>query len=94
MCGCKMHSAYLTKPCGHKYKIRYPETEFINMNFQYNQNQRTNHANFFARQNYESGKNILLNRLAHINNKIEKSWLDQSLNTFKIKCKALFLQNL
>ena len=70
----------------------HPETEFIQLNFQYNQNQRMPHANFFSRQNYESGKNILLNRLAHINNKIEKSWLDQSLNTFKIKCKQLFLQ--
>ena len=69
-----------------------PETEFIQLNFQYNQNQRMPHANFFSRQNYESGKNILLNRLAHINNKIEKLWLDQSLNTFKIKCKQLFLQ--
>ena len=68
-----------------------PETEFVQMNFQYNQNQRTKHANFFQRQNYDSGKNILLNRLAHLNDKIEKSWLEQSLNTFKIKCKQLFL---
>ena len=70
-----------------------PETEFIQMNFQYNQNQRINHANFFLRQNYESGKNILLNRLSHLNDKIEKSWLEQSLNTFKVKCKELFLKN-
>ena len=45
-----------------------------------------------VRQNYESGKNILLNRFAHLNDKIEKSWLEQSMNTFKIKCKQLFLQ--
>ena len=70
-----------------------PETEFIHMNFQYNQNQQINHANFFQRQNYESGKNILLNRLSHLNDKIEKSWLEQSLNTFKVKCKELFLKN-
>ena len=70
-----------------------PENEFVQMNFQYNQNQRIKHSNFFIRQNYDSGKNILLNRLAHLNDKIEKSWLDQSLNTFKIKCKQLFLLN-
>ena len=70
-----------------------PETEFIQMNVQYNQNQRINHANFFLRQNYESGKNILLNRLSHLNDKIEKSWRDQSLNTFKVKCKKLLLKN-
>ena len=70
-----------------------PESEFINLNFQLNQNPRIRYANFFIRQNYNIGKNILLNRLAHINDKIEKSWLDQSLNTFKIKCKRLFLQS-
>ena len=54
---------------------------------------RLNHANFFIRQNYESGKNILLNRLSHLNDKIEKLWLEQSLNTLKVKCKALFFTN-
>ena len=68
-----------------------PETEFVQMNFQLNQNQRLNHANFFSRQNYESGKNILLNRLTHLNGKIEKSWLELSLNSFKVRCKQLFL---
>ena len=70
-----------------------PESEFINMNFQLNQNPRIKYANFFMRQNYNIGHNILLNRLAHLNDKIERSWLDQSLNTFKIKCKQLFLQS-
>ena len=69
-----------------------PETEFVQMNFQLNQNLRLNHANFFTRQNYESGKNILLNRLAHLNGKIEKSWLEKSLDSFKVRCKQLFLQ--
>ena len=54
--------------------------------------QKKKHANFFSRQNYESGKNILLNRFAHLNGKIEKSWLELSLDSFKVKCKQLFLQ--
>ena len=33
------------------------------------------------------------NRLAHLNDKIDKSWLEQSIDTFKVKCKQLFLQN-
>ena len=70
-----------------------PETEFIQLNFQLNQNQRITNANFFKRQNYDSGKNILLNRFTHLNDKIKKSWLDLSLDTFKIKCKQLFLQS-
>ena len=69
-----------------------PEQEFLNLNFQLNQNPRIQHANFFNRSNYESGKNILLNRLSHLNNKIPKDWLELSLDTFKVKCKTLFLQ--
>ena len=63
-----------------------PEQEFLNLNFQLNQNPRIQTVNFFARQNYEAGKNILLNRLSNLNNKINITWLDLSLNTFKIKC--------
>ena len=70
-----------------------PELEFVNLNFQLNQNPRIKHANFFTRQNYDTGKNIMLNRLSHLNDKILKSWLDLSLDTFKVKCKELFLTN-
>ena len=48
-----------------------PEQEFINLNFQLNQNPRISMVNFFKRQNYCSGKNILLNNLAHLNNIIK-----------------------
>ena len=75
------------------FKTCQPETEFINLNFQLNQNTRLVHTNFFSRQNYEIGNNILLNRLSHLNAKIKKSWMDLSLNTFKIKCKKLFLKS-
>ena len=37
--------------------------------------------------------NILLNRLHILNNKIEKSWLNLSLESYKVKCKELFLKN-
>ena len=70
-----------------------PEQEFVSLNFQLNQNPRFTMLNFFKRQKYESGKNILLNRLSHLNNKINKSWMDLSLDSFKVKCKMLFLQN-
>ena len=75
------------------FKTCQPEQEFMNMNFQFNQNERIEYANFFSRANYDQGKNILLNRLAHLNNKIPKSWLSLSFDTFKVKCKALFLSN-
>ena len=39
------------------------------------------------------GKNILLNRMNILNNKIEKNWINMSLNTYKVKCKEKFLKN-
>ena len=69
-----------------------PQQEFLNLNFQLNQNPRIQTMNFFNRQNYDAGENILLNRLSHLNNKINITWLEQSLNSSKIKCKILFLQ--
>ena len=46
---------------------------------------------FIRRQNFDAGKNILLNRLCSINNVIEKEWLNLGLDSFKIKCKKIFL---
>ena len=37
------------------------------------------------------GKNILSNRLAILNNKIECEWLNNSLVSYKIMCKSIFL---
>ena len=40
---------------------------------------------------YKVGINSLANRLSVLNYKIPLSWLNMSMNTFKIKCKRLFL---
>ena len=36
--------------------------------------------------------NLMVNRFKPLNNKIEYTWFNESLNSFKIKCKKLFLQ--
>ena len=46
---------------------------------------------FIKNQNYDVGKNILLNRFCDLNDLIDKTWMNLSLETYKIKCKALFL---
>jgi hypothetical protein len=46
---------------------------------------------FKKSQNYAVGKNILLNRFVNINNMIEKGWLSMAWDTYKIKCKEVFL---
>ena len=68
-----------------------PDNEFMNLNFQLNDNQRSTKISFHRMQSYDVGKNILINRLSELNNKIEKSWLNLSWNSYKVKCKELFL---
>ena len=69
-----------------------PEEESNQMNFNANQNDSMIHQNFIKTQNYCVGQNILLNRLCVLNDWIEKTWLDLSLQSYKIKCKEEFLQ--
>ena len=69
------------------------ENEFLHLNFQLYDNERGQKLVFMKNQRYEAGKNILLNRFTELNNLIDKSWLDLSLETFKVKCKAIFLGN-
>ena len=69
------------------------ENEFVLLNFQLYDNERAQKLVFLKDQKYEAGKNILLNRFTELNNMIDKDWLNLSLETFKIKCKTIFLRN-
>ena len=68
------------------------ENEFVNLNFQLYDNERSQKLVFLEDRKYEAGKNILLNRFTELNNMIDKNWLNLSLETFKIKCKSIFLR--
>ena len=58
------------------------ENEFVQLNFQLNDNARLTKQNFLKRLNYEVGKNTLLNRMALLNNKINKNLLNLSIGSF------------
>ena len=68
------------------------ENEFVQMNFQLYENERSSKLRFIRNQNYDVRKNILLNRFCDLNDLIDKKWIELSMETFKIKCKALFLR--
>ena len=55
-------------------------------------NQRNQTIKFFNTANYKVGNNLLTNRFVLLNGKIELSWLNDSFNSYKIKCKTKFLQ--
>ena len=63
----------------------------MHLNFQLYDNERGQKLVFLKDQTYDVGKNVLLNRFCELNNMIDKNWLSLSLETFKIKCKSIFL---
>ena len=54
-------------------------------------NQRNLTITFFNTSNYKVGNNLLTKRFTSLNGKIELSWLNDSFNSYKIKCKTKFL---
>jgi hypothetical protein len=70
-----------------------PALEHLHLNFQLTNNERNDSSIFTRNQKYKVGNNILINRFVHLNKMIKKDWLLLSLETFKIRCKNLFLNN-
>ena len=89
-----------TQMCNHKhalqlYKLVNSETmteDWMSLNFQQHFNGRSNKLQFFTSYNYKVGQNLMVNRFRQLNNKIDYDWLNESFNSYKIKCKKLFLQ--
>ena len=65
--------------------------DWVSLNFQQNFNGRNEKFQVFNISNYKVGRNLMVNRFKILNNKIDYSWFNASWETFKIKCKSLFL---
>ena len=66
--------------------------DWVSLNFQQNFNGRNDKLQIFNVSNYKVGQNLLVNRLKQLNNKISFSWLNESFDSFKVKCKKLLLE--
>ena len=84
----KLHSGTQTSSRHHQT----PDVKFVQLNFQLIDNSPSSKFLFLKRQNYDTEKNILLNRMNILNIKMEKNWIELSLANFKIKCKTFFCQ--
>ena len=76
------------------YKIYNSDTmtdNWLDLNFQQNFNGRNNFVKNFDTSRIRIGKNSIANRLNCLNGNIDYDWLNQSLSSFKIKCKLKFL---
>ena len=69
------------------------DEDWLDMNVQQNFNDRSTFVQINDYSNLKIGKNIMANRLRVLNNQINYDWLNLSLNSFKLRCKALFLTN-
>ena len=65
--------------------------DWVSLNDQQNFNGRNEHVQIYTKSNYKVGKNLLVNRFKNLNNKIKFAWLNDSFESYKIKCKNLFL---
>ena len=61
---------------------------FFNQQF----NNRTIQVKFHNNSKLKVGNNILSNRFVILNGKIPYEWLNETKESFKIKCKKLFLE--
>ena len=66
--------------------------DWLSLNFQQNYNGRNEKIQIFTISNYKVGQNLMVNRFKTLNNQIEFNWLNESLNSYKIKFKRAFLQ--
>ena len=66
--------------------------DWMDLNFQQNFNRRNDCVNVIDNSRLRVGKNLLVNRLTIINDLVKYDWMNCSLDTFKVKCKNLFLK--
>ena len=64
---------------------------WLDLNFQQNYGQRNEFVMIVDNSTHKVGRNNLINRLNTINGKVKYEWLNQSLDSYKVKCKSLFL---
>ena len=66
--------------------------DWLSLNFQLFFNARNQTVNVWDKSRIKFGKNLAVNRLKHINGKIGYDWLNLSFESYKVKCKSLFLR--
>ena len=82
------HVILLYKTCNEST----PTKNWLTLNFQQNFNNRNNTLHVFSTSNYKVGQNLTSNRFVVINGILNLDWLNESFDTYKVKCKEKFLK--
>ena len=73
------------------YNNKLYSADWLAMHFQQTFNARAQTVSVVDTSKLKIGRNIAINRLILINGKIPFEWLNLTIDSFKIKCKSLFL---
>jgi endonuclease/exonuclease/phosphatase family metal-dependent hydrolase len=68
-------------------KKEIPEDEWINLQFNIQNDQRNTRLSFQTNNRLKCGLNCMSNRFKSITNEIDKQWIDMTRDVFKTKCK-------
>ena len=79
----------LSKLKAESYISENMSNDLLDLNFQHSFNGRNDKFKVFNNENFKKGKNLLINRLTGKHDRY--SWLNLKFNSYKIKCKTLFL---
>ena len=72
-------------------ELQIPDTDWINLNLNAVNTSRQTTFMTNKENNCKVGMNAFLNRVWYLNGKINQDWLSLPFNSYKIKCKKLFL---
>ena len=73
------------------FNLYEPPQDWLSLNFSQLTSRRQANFSVTTNCNYKVGNNMLSNRLSILNNKIDLTWLNDTLSSFKVKCKKLLL---
>ena len=76
----------------HKYyNDETKSNDWLNLFFNQQFNNRCESVKFVDTKSYKIGNNILANRFPILNFKVKFDWLNLPFNSYKMKCKEIFL---
>ena len=88
-----------TQMCDYKHALQLynlihqeiPKADWVDLNFQQVFGCRVGTFNFTRTNNYKVGLNLMCNRFHNINNRVKYEWMEGGFESYKIKCKNMFL---
>jgi hypothetical protein len=68
-------------------KKEIPENDWINLQFNIQNDRRNTRLSFQTNNNFKCGLNCLSNRFKSVTNEIDKQWINMPRDVYKTECK-------